>query len=171
MVAEREGKPHYRDAREADIAELFRVEIGSFRTYYRSHRFTEKQFRYYLRNPWAVTWVALLGGRVVGYVLGILQKGRSRRRARLHSLAVLPRARGKGIGRTLLHKFLRQTAQGGVRTVVLEVAVANRAARRLFEQTGFETKTVLPDYYAKGADALRMEWTLGGIKHGTRRAS
>ena len=52
-------------------------------------------------------------------------------------LGVVPAARGKGIGRTLLGRAICDTAAMGLARVGLAVDVANAPAVRLYESEGF----------------------------------
>lgn len=146
----------FREAKPPDVADLVDIERRCFQSYYRPHRFDDKAFHYYLRLPGSITEVALRGGRLVGYVLGIVQHGRLRRIARLYSLAVLAQARGGGIGGRLLRDFMKRARARGARRVRLEVAVRNAAARGLFERAGFRSVARLKDYYGARIDALLM---------------
>jgi hypothetical protein len=51
-------------------------------------------------------------------------------------LGVVPRLRGRGIGRLLMEEFLKSARKAGVRTLSLEVIRENEAARRLYESAG-----------------------------------
>jgi ribosomal protein S18 acetylase RimI-like enzyme len=58
----------------------------------------------------------------------------------LSRLAVVSRARGRGLGRALLAEFLRAGRSGGFRRFDLDVAVGNTAAIRLYESFGFRVE-------------------------------
>jgi ribosomal protein S18 acetylase RimI-like enzyme len=80
--------------------------------------------------------------------------------ARLYSLSVDPRYRGRGIARSLLAAAL-QTAAARKRALLrLEVRVDNTPARRLYESAGFEPIERIARYYADGMDAVRMQRAL-----------
>lgn len=55
----------------------------------------------------------------------------------LHDLAVLPGARGRGIGSQLLAAVERRARELGACKVTLEVHDTNHGAKRLYEETGF----------------------------------
>jgi ribosomal protein S18 acetylase RimI-like enzyme len=147
----------YRRPRAGDINALMAVETECFDSYYKAHRFSERQFRYYLRNPNTIAMVATKGGDIVGYILGVMQRGRRRHISRLYSIAAVSRVRRRGIGRRLLRKFIRAAKQGGASRVSLEVAVENRIGRKLFEAEGFRQTRMMPNYYGKRHDGIRME--------------
>ena len=56
----------------------------------------------------------------------------------LHDLAVLPQARGKGVGRILLAAVEEEARQRGACKVTLEVRPDNTVARGLYESMKFE---------------------------------
>lgn len=55
----------------------------------------------------------------------------------IHDLAVLPRYRGKGIGRALLHEVEDHARRKGCCKLTLEVQENNRPARVLYQRFGF----------------------------------
>jgi ribosomal-protein-alanine N-acetyltransferase len=101
-------------------------------------------------------WVASDGpdGPPLGYALGwwVIDE------LELLALGVLPAARRRGVGRSLLEHVLAAARASGGRRVLLEVARGNSAARRLYEGAGFGVLDVRRGYYrATGDDALVME--------------
>jgi len=63
------------------------------------------------------------------------------------TIGVLPRRREKGVGRALLAGLVGQVARTGGHCLFLEVAESNRAARRLYESSGFRAVGRRPNYY------------------------
>ena len=100
--------------------------------------------------------VALDGdGHVVGYA-GLAVARRTRRGSRTSRYAGTGSARG--IGRPLLDALLDRGGRGrGVRSVLLEVAVDNEPAQRLYDAYGFDGVGVRKGYYQpSNTDALVM---------------
>src|SRR5262249_51251929 len=65
---------------------------------------------------------------------------------------------GGGVGAALLDDLLAEAARRGITTVLLEVAVDNEPAQRLYERRGFRTIGVRRGYYQpSNTDALGME--------------
>lgn len=87
----------------------------------------------------AVVLLALAGGAAVG--VAVCFAGYSTFRARpllnLHDLAVLPGARGRGVGEALLAGVTARARGLGCCKVTLEVREDNAPARRLYERAGF----------------------------------
>jgi ribosomal-protein-alanine N-acetyltransferase len=79
--------------------------------------------------------------------------------AEILSLAVHPLWRRQGLARDLLHAAARLAGQKGGRTLILEVAAANFAARRLYDGLGFQQAGLRPAYYEPGekGDAFIMK--------------
>jgi len=73
--------------------------------------------------------------------------------AELLRLAVLPEARGRGLGRELLQGCQRRLQADGITTLHLEVRVGNAPARRLYEGLGWRETGRRPKYYRDGEDA------------------
>ena len=74
--------------------------------------------------------------------------------AEILTIGVIPGMRRRGIGRDLLDECMRRTRALGARSLFLEVGVRNRAARALYEASGFVEVGHRRHYYANGEDAL-----------------
>ena len=144
------------------VTPLLRLENVCFRAYYGPHRFHAANFRYYLRNTRTICLVARNQDDIVGYALGIGGRGSRRHIARLHSIAVDPAWRRRGIGVVLLESFVNAARVLKCRVVLAEVASRNRAAMSLFVREGFEPLRRLPDFYGVGIEGVRVRaWTKG----------
>lgn len=87
-------------------------------------------------------WLLRSGGEIVGYVAltfgySIEFRGRD---AFIDELFLVEKARGQGIGSTVLEFVKREAAALGIVALHLEVARDNRRARRLYERWGFEPR-------------------------------
>jgi [ribosomal protein S18]-alanine N-acetyltransferase len=75
----------------------------------------------------------------------------------VNNLAVRRDAQRQGIGRALLEALLAEATRHRVHRVLLEVAVDNGPAQKLYAQYGFETINVRRRYYQpSNTDALVM---------------
>ena len=75
----------------------------------------------------------------------------------VQSIAVRRDAQRQGVGRALLDELLAEARRRGVRKVLLEVAVDNAPAQRLYAAYGFEPIGVRRGYYQpSNTDALVM---------------
>ncbi len=72
----------------------------------------------------------------------------------LISLAIDPRYRRKGIGKTLLQEAMETLA---VKKMWAEVRRSNQGALAFYQQIGFQVTGVIPDYYGS-EDALIVRW-------------
>ena len=96
------------------------------------------------------------GDRLVGYAGLAVVAPPPCPEAEVHTIAVAPPHRGRGIGRELLRGLLA-VADGAGATVFLEVRTDNDAARALYESEGFTVIGLRKRYYpASGADAHTM---------------
>jgi ribosomal-protein-alanine N-acetyltransferase len=97
--------------------------------------------------------VALDGDDVVGYA-GLSVAGRE---AWVQNIAVRRDRQRHGVGRRLLEALLAEARSRGAGSVLLEVAVDNGPAQRLYETYGFEQVGVRRGYYQpSNTDALVM---------------
>jgi [ribosomal protein S18]-alanine N-acetyltransferase len=75
----------------------------------------------------------------------------------VQNIAVRRDAQGRGIGRILLETLLAEAARRGIHRTLLEVAVDNGPAQKLYTAFGFETVGVRRGYYQpSNTDALVM---------------
>lgn len=86
------------------------------------------------------TFLAFCGTEAMGLAICFL--GYSSFHARpllnVHDLAVVPQARGRGIGRALLRAIEEEARQCGCCRLTLEVRADNAVARRLYQDFGFD---------------------------------
>ncbi len=106
-----------------------------------------------ITEPTFLTLVAVENGGVAGYGSSYLADGI----VRIISIAVLPEARGRGIGGLLLIELEQRGLAIGKDRFCLEVAVSNLMALRLYISHGYEVKGLIKDYYGEGEDAFYLE--------------
>lgn len=101
-----------------------------------------------------LTLMAMDGAEVLGYGSAHFEGDGP---CRIVSIAVLPEARGKGVGRLILQELEVRCVGKGTSRFCLEVGVSNLLALRLYISHGYEVKGIIRDYYGKGTDAFYME--------------
>ncbi len=110
-------------------------------------RWSEQSIRLLLSNPGGFGVVAdggfALGRAIVG-------------EAELLSLGVWPEARGRGLGKALLHRVISEAHLRGAEVLLLEVAVNNSIAIDLYHRCGFVAAGHRRDYYSDGQDAILL---------------
>ena len=93
-------------------------------------------------------------GRLLGYAGLAVQPPEE---AWVQNIAVRRDAQRRGVGRALLSALLAEADRRGIRKVLLEVAVDNAPAQRLYAGYGFEAVGVRRGYYQpSNTDALVM---------------
>lgn len=110
--------------------------------------------------------VAVAEDKVVGYVIGVIERGNM---GHVISLAVRPSWRRRGIGKLLLTSLLRYFGEHNVSRVYLEVRRSNSAAVSLYRRCGFKEAGVVTNYYPDGEDAIVMVLELGQHKKSAHR--
>lgn len=76
------------------------------------------------------------------------------------TLSVSPSYRRKGIGSSLLKRFLKEMALHGIKKTELQVRVDNTSAIRFYKTHGFRIADTLPGFYENNKDAYAMVKTL-----------
>lgn len=91
----------------------------------------------------------------IGYILVLYHRGTHL--ARIYSFAVLPEARGQGVGEILLQHAEKLAAARNCIYMRLEVHPNNRNAIRLYERNAYHPFGVFRNYYEDHADAVRYQ--------------
>jgi ribosomal protein S18 acetylase RimI-like enzyme len=163
-----------RDAGRIDLDSLSALEARTFV----SDRISRRSFSRLIGAGTARLRVAEMrsGGcvTILGYHLVLFRKGS--RVARLYSIAVDRRSRGKGLGDRLLDDAEAIASGARKGALRLEVRPRNRPAIALYERRGYRPFGRLRAYYADHADALRYEKMLIAMRprpdrRGTWRSS
>lgn len=120
---------------------------------------SENSIRGELDNPLSLWLVAVQDAQLLGYVgsQAVLDA------ADVMNIAVLPEARGRGVGSALLRELERRLRQNEVCSLSLEVRPSNAAALSLYAREGFQEAGRRPKYYLnprEDALILRKEWGL-----------
>ncbi len=144
-----------RPAKTGDLDALLALERAAFNTDHLSRR----QYRRHLRSPSAAVLAAVDAQGLLGKVV-VFFRGNSRI-ARLYSIAVDGRARGRGLGAALLHAVELRARRCGCTLLRLEVRQDNSGAIRLYERLGYRRFAARAGFYEDGADAWRYEKELG----------
>jgi ribosomal protein S18 acetylase RimI-like enzyme len=105
--------------------------VGIAGLYYGGHGFLKPQRSEFNRQ------FGRMQGIIRFAVFGLFAQAHGQKDMYLHTLAVAPAMRGKGIGTLLLDAVFQIAREKRFRSVSLEVVDTNRDARRLYERTGF----------------------------------
>lgn len=119
---------------------------------------SEKDVGSIVHSKLSMSFVALSGGELVGYLLGslIVPEGEILR------IATAPSHRRRGIASRLLSDVLRRMMPEGLEEVFLEVRESNAAARALYSDAGFAVCGKRKKYYKDPEeDACLMHLSLG----------
>ncbi len=127
---------------------MYGIEVKSFPYPYPYHLFIM-----FLKLFPKLFLVAECCGQVVGYVVGIIERGNE---GHVVSLAVDPKYRGLGIGKSLMIELERRFREFNVSVVKLEVSVRNGVAINLYKSLGYVIAGRAPNYYPDGSDAYLM---------------
>ena len=135
-----------RDARDADVAELVRIDAATWSpdvTPAPAGRADAARWRERIRTDLAI--VAEVDGKAVGSVVvgQTIPLATHAHVLEIRGLAVAPAHQGRGIGRALVAAACERAAQHGARKLSLRVLATNPAARRLYESCGFRVEGVL----------------------------
>src|SRR5580698_7522640 len=144
-----------RRAHADDLPSIVRIENRSF-----GHDAWDRELflDYHAQPARSAFLVALIDRRVVDHPLAF-QSGACHNkapRAEIHSIAVAPGQRGKGVAVALLKRTLAQLRRRGFETVSLNVRLENKAAIGLYRKLGFQRVRRVNGYYEDGAPAWRM---------------
>jgi ribosomal-protein-alanine N-acetyltransferase len=144
-----------RPAVEDDLDALHSLERASFTTDHLSRR----QYRQHLHSATGDVLAAVDADGLVGKAVVFYRAGSDI--ARLYSIAVAERARGRGVAKALLAAVEAAVLQRRCKRLRLEVRKDNVTAIAMYERLGFHRFGEKPGFYEDGADAWRYEKPLG----------
>lgn len=117
-----------------------------------SWSWTARRVARHLQDPECVVLTARRADELAGFAI----MGFGEESAHLNLLAVEPRFRRAGLGRRMV-RWLEETAMvAGTFEVSLEVRVGNQTGRRFYRALGYSEQELLPGYYDRLEDAVRM---------------
>ncbi len=134
-----------RQAEVHDLKQVYEIETKSFR----ENAYPFNIFLFYFTISKDLFLVADYLGRVVGYVIGLVEYKDGKKLGHIISLAVDPLYRGIGIGRKLMESIERLFAEKKVDLVYLEVNVNNLPAINLYKKLGYTIAGLIPKYYGR----------------------
>lgn len=143
-----------RPAHRRDLPAIAAIEDAVFEA---DRRSTPRALRRALGSPFQRVLVAQRSGTVAGYTI----LWPYRHTWRIYNLATHPDHRRQGVAGALLAAAAAAARMAGARRLVLEADVDGNLAD-YYARHGFRAQARLPDYYAKGQDAWRMEMRLAG---------
>jgi ribosomal protein S18 acetylase RimI-like enzyme len=152
-----------RAGRPADVDAILALEAAAFPA---EDRFPRASWRRLLASASAMVLVQPGADGIDAGIAWLLRRGSSL--ARMYSLAVHPRARGRGLAKRLVAASLRRFP-AGIDTLGLEVRSDNAAAVGLYCALGFIETARLPRYYGDGRDGIRMRAARGAVRQMLRR--
>ena len=144
-----------RPATEADLAAIMDIEHECFP----EDAWSQDNMHFELLAHHTEYFVAVRGEQVIGYAG--LSKVPASDQGDVQTIAVLPAARGLGLGRALMDALLTAAKRLHAREIFLEVRADNPVAQSLYFALGFEHIDTRKNYYQPaGVDAWIMRLTL-----------
>jgi ribosomal-protein-alanine N-acetyltransferase len=140
----------------ADMHRVLEIERACFG----KDAYDRKLFAEYQRKCGDLFLLAEGSRTVDGYSIACVSERLGNLIASLESIAVAPRARGKGAASLLLKSTIRRLKLQGVRRITLMVRRSNAVALQFYERRGFTAVRRAPEYYEDGEEGLVMRLTL-----------
>lgn len=137
-----------------DANAIAHVEHVSF--VHAGERFGLRRIHYLIGSRRALVTVAVVDGRTLGWVAGLVGPARDERWGRIYAVAVDPESRGRKLGHRLLSQMITALRERGAGRIFLEVRNDNHVAIKLYQRMGFVPCKTLPNYYAREVPAIRM---------------
>lgn len=140
------GDPSLTTLDRLPLTEIAEVLERSFEGYFVPMRFSAETLGRLIQRGHVDLTQSYLITDGAGASLGAMLIARRGRDARVAALALVPEARGRGLGRHAVARAVDDATRRGERRIVLEVITVNHAARRLYEASGFVTLGTLVGY-------------------------
>ena len=134
-----------------DFNSLYAIEERCFTPAY---RFSRRLMRQLLTDPESATWIAEADAAMAGFIIVAWSREEDLLAAYLHTLEVLPEARGKGLGKALLAATVTSARTAASDLIWLHVEENNQKAIALYERCGFTCVGREENYYPQRKAAL-----------------
>jgi ribosomal-protein-alanine N-acetyltransferase len=145
------GQPiKIRNFRAGDLEVLYEIDQSCFSE---DIAFSRTELTFYFNHPESITRVAEGDGRILGFVLARIE---SPVYAHVLTLDIVPEARRRKIGTSLMGSLHRTLREKGIEAAILEVSTNNVPAQRLYEKLQYQYLGTLSGYYQGREDAYRM---------------
>jgi len=141
-----------RKAEEKDLEDLYRIEIECFH----GEAFPFSYIRRFIRDPKFITLVAVSSNKIVGFIVGSIEKFKDDVVGHIYSIDVKPECRRRGIGSRLLNSVEEILKRIGAKTCYLEVNVNNAVAIKFYLKHNYRFFESLKNYYGIGKDGIRL---------------
>jgi len=116
--------------------------------------FSRIELAFYLNHPQSIAWVAEgTAAGILGFVLAHIENPA---RAHVLTLDVVPQARQRRIGTSLMDALHRELRKQKIEAIVLEVGVRNVPAQHLYDRLQYRYVRTLPGYYHGREDAYQL---------------
>lgn len=142
-----------------EVSRVIHETFSSVREHYTDSAFedvTPKPGEIAQRLTDGAIWVAEIGGDIVGTVTLLTEP----EGYYVRSMAVLPQAQGRGIGRTLLEALHAHATAGELKRIFLYTLPFQQGARALYEKHGYTWVRDTPPEEWHGVPGLEMEKNL-----------
>ncbi len=146
-----------------ELYRVYEIEVKSFNR--EAYPFNLFYAYYILFND--LFLVATFLNKVIGYVIGVVEKVYEERCGHIISIAVDPLYRGFGVGKKLMLEIERRMILYNVSSIFLEVRVDNKVAINLYKKLGYNIVSILPRYYGT-VDAYLMKKDVERYPYTTR---
>ncbi len=117
-----------------------------------SWSWTARRVARHIHDPESVVLVAHRGDELMGFAI----MGFGEESVHLNLLAVEPRFRRNGLGCRLVRWLEESAMVAGTFEVSLEVRAGNAIGRRFYRALGYSEANLLPGYYDRVEDAVRL---------------
>jgi ribosomal-protein-alanine N-acetyltransferase len=117
-----------------------------------SWSWTARRVARHIHDPESVVLIARRAEELTGFAI----MGFGEDAAHLNLLAVEPRFRRAGLGRRMVRWLEESAMVAGTFEVSLEVRAGNAVARQFYRALGYSEADILPGYYERLEDAVRL---------------
>jgi ribosomal-protein-alanine N-acetyltransferase len=142
--------PELRDYRPTDFRQLWDLDQRCFSP---AIAYSREELAHYLQNRTAICLVAWDDVRALGFIVGHIVRGGI---GHVVTLDVDPGARRTGLGSKLMRSVEERFRLARCSSIMLEVAVNNKAALAFYKSHEYSVLKVLRRYYPDGLDGFLM---------------
>lgn len=126
-----------------------------------------EQYVYAVENNRALSVLAEVDGRFIGYGSLTYNQLHWTRHLGEIRLLIAPEMRGKGLGKILVNEVFTIAQELGLQKVIAQMAAEQRGAAQVFERLGFRAEALLADFVmdreGRTHDLIVMAYDMNGL--------
>ena len=147
--------------RESQISDFYFLEMLENKSFSHFQQSSQKSIRHSLKSKFQQVLIAESKAGKNATPVGALVLFLYKHVLRIYSIAVLAEYQKVGLGTFMLNYVKSLATEKNYKSILIEVQAKNHKLIAWYKKNGFSVLRTMPNYYASGEDAVKMEYALG----------